>query len=339
MPVWTNSGVRVFVASGMLCAAALGARLLPVRAEPEGVLGQHLALLDRNARLFAEKNRAALANDLTDNYARIGMLGEKRTRGEELAELQRLFRKATQLWETSQTSRLTVQGGDATHPTVATTLVQTKRSADVIGPDGRSQTMTWDVVDTEERISTPDGWKCRKRVVLKNAVSLDGAPYVPGETPTVAIAREQIQRAYNALANASNAGDRDALREMLATSFQASQVDGKTQTAGEWIAEIERRRKADWKSDVRYSITGISANGQQAIVGCQQTLLRQTPDKDGVIRTVRNTIGSRDRWVKRSGGWTLQRSETLLVELDIVQPLAAAGWNQARKTNNGLRDR
>jgi len=327
MSAWKNGRMRVIVASNVLCAAAFAARMLPVRAEPEGVLGQHMALLDRNAKAFAARNGEALANDLTEDYVRLGLLGGRKSRNQELAELQRLFQRAGHPREASQATRLTVTGGDATHPTVATTLVQTKRSADVAGADGKPHAMTWETVDTEERILTPTGWKCRKRVELKNRISRDGGPYLPDPSPDAVSAREAIQRAYDDLARACNAGDENALRAMLPAAFQGRQIDGPTLTAAQWITEVERRRKEAWTSDASYAITGISVDTQRAIVGCQRTLLRQTPDKEGVIRTIRETDSSRDTWEKTPRGWSLQKSEALLEERDIVQPVVASGWD------------
>ncbi len=326
MSVWTPRKVRVIVTIGALFAAASVARVLPVRAEPEGVLGQHLALLDRNAASFAAKDREALANDLTEDYVRKDLLGGRTTRNQEVEALQQLFAKASHLQESSQASRLIVQGGDATHPTVAITLVQTTRSADMAGPDGQPHAMTWEIVDTEERISTPGGWKCRQRVELKRRVLRDGAPLLPDETPAAALAREQIRRSYDDLARASNAGDKDSVRRTLSPAFEARAVGGGTLAAGPWIAEVERRRKEAWKSDGSYTITGLALENNRATVGCQHVLLRQAPDKEGVIHTVRETTSSRDTWEKTPQGWTLLRSEALLGERDFVQPLEATGW-------------
>ena len=326
MADWTKLSVRIVVAGGMLCTMALGGRLLPARAEPQGVLGQHLELLDRNAGYFGAKNMDALAKDLTEDYERTGLVGDKKAKRKEIAELQQLFATATDLHEASQTSRLTVQGGDATTPTVATTLVQTSRSATVKDPGGKLHSMTWEIVDNEQRISTPDGWRCRQRVELKNRVTMDGAPYLHLKTPAAAETRDRIQRAYNSLAKAFNTGDGNLARTILAVGFESRSIDDKSLTADLWLAEIERRRKEAWRSDGSYEIEAISVDGDRATVGSRHNLLRQAADKEGIIHMVRETDSSRDNWQKTAQGWKLLKSETLLAETDVVQPVHAAGW-------------
>lgn len=326
MASWLVRSGRAMVAGSVLCAAALGGRPIPVRAEPEGVLAQHMALLDRNARAFGEKNREALAKDLTADYVRIGPLGDRKSRGQEMDELERLFAKGTRLRETSQPTRLVVQGGDATTPTVATTLVETRRSADVVGSDGKVHAMMWETVDTEERISTADGWKCRKRLELKSLTLRDGAPFLRDASPATATAREELRRAYSDLAAALDAGDAEHVRKLISPSLEAHGVDGKVLAAEAWLAEVERRRKEAWKSDTSYQITGLSVDKARATVACQHTLLRQAADKEGVIRTVRETNSVRDTWERAPQGWALVKSEALLGERDLVLPVEAVGW-------------
>ena len=80
MADWTKLRARIVFAGGLVCAVGMSGRLLPVRAETQGVLGQHLELLDRNAGYFGEKNKDALDKDLTSDYERIGLLGDRKDR-------------------------------------------------------------------------------------------------------------------------------------------------------------------------------------------------------------------------------------------------------------------
>jgi len=305
---------------------AAGRSLLPVNAEPEGVFGQHIALLNRNAELFAAKDTAALSADLTDDYIHIDLLGVKKNKAQEIEETKRLFAAAMHLSETSQPSRLTVQGGDANSPTVATSLVETRRSADVPGPDGKLQRLTWDTVNTETRVLTAAGWKCRQRTQLKSQVLKDGAPYQPDRPAEAARAAGAIQRAYNELARDLNGGDSKGLKGVLDGAFRSTELDSKPLQVGEWIDDVERKQKEDLRSETDFEIENLTVKAGSAIVNCHRSTLRQTPDKEGVIRTTRSTDSLRDTWNERDGRWVLSSSETLLSEQAVVLPLKAAGW-------------
>ncbi len=139
-------------------------------------------------------------------------------------------------------------------------------------------------------------------------------------------ARDRIQRAYDSLAKARNSGDGNLARTILAAGFESRSIDDKPLTADQWLAEVERGRKEAWRSNGSYEIEAISVDGDRATVGSRHTLLRQAADKEGTIHMVRETDSSRDTWRNKAQGWTLLKSETLLAERDVVQPVQAVGW-------------
>lgn len=326
MPARRYQARRIAIAAAIVCASALLARVRPVGAEGQGVLNQHIVILERNAKSFERKDDKMLAADLAPDYVRMDLFGRKQNRDQELEADKHLFTTATRLSEFSQPVRLTVQGGDATNPTVATTLVQTRRSAVVAGSDGRSHTTTWETVTKETRRQDGDSWKCTRREEIKRRVTMDGAPYIADQTPEGRTTRRELQSAYDSLALALGARSRDAAGKLLAPGFTARSMDEKSSGADAYLDAIEEARKAAWKTEYSFEVTGLQPKGDSAVVIAEHVVLRQAPDAQGVYKTVRSRITSRDTWVKSGEAYLLKNSEALLDEQEVVLPIQAAGW-------------
>jgi len=319
-------GFRIAAVGAVICTLAFTARLRPVGAEPQGVLGQHFELLERNARAFERKDEQALASDLTADYVRTDLFGRNQTREQELEAERQLFKTVTHLYEFSQPVRLTVQGGDATHPTVAKTLVETRRSATITGSDGRSHETTWETVTTETRLHEGATWKCSRREELKRRVTIDGAPSIVGLTAEGRGAWRELQSAYDALAATLDGRTHEAANKLLSPAFMARSVDEKTAGPEQFLGKIEQARKAAIKTEYSFEITGVLPKKDSTVVIAEHIALRQAPDAQGVYQTVRHRVTSRDLWEKNGGRYLLKSTDALLDEPEVVQPIRAAGW-------------
>src|SRR5579872_328860 len=125
----------------LIALAALGAtsavlRMRPAAAQTRGVLNEHIDILRRNAAALRDHDAAVLDADLTPDFVHEDALGGKTNRKGEIDALRALFRSGAWLSEAALPVRLTVQGGDANSPTVATMLVQATRTAGQRAADG-----------------------------------------------------------------------------------------------------------------------------------------------------------------------------------------------------------
>lgn len=317
---------RYIAAAAIICAIAFAARVRPVKAEPQGILNLHIELLERNSRSFERKDDKALAADLAADYVRTDLFGRKQTRDRELDAEKQLFKTASHLFEFSQPVRLTVQGGDAAHPTVATTLVETRRSASVTAADGKSHATTWETVTKETRMHEGDNWKCSSREELKRRVTVDGTPYIADLTTEGRAARREIQSKYDSLTQALDARSHEAAAKLLAPGFKARAMDEKAVGADAFLEKIEQDRKAAWKTQYSFEITGLLPKADSTIVVSEHILLRQAPDAKGVYQTIRHKVTSRDVWENRGGKYVLRSTEALLMEQEVVLPIQPAGW-------------
>ncbi|HLJ54613.1 MAG TPA: DUF4440 domain-containing protein, partial [Chthonomonadaceae bacterium] len=183
-----------------------------------------------------------------------------------------------------------------------------------------------DIVTIDERVLTPQGWKCRKRTDLKRAVTRDGAPYIADLTDATRPILARIQHRYDSLAIALSSGDAKAAEPLFANGAELHDLSGKPMTGQQWIDAEAHARTLGLRYDLRFAVTGISVSGATAIVTCERTAIRQATDREGVYRTTRETTTLRDTWVAGQAGWVIARSEPLLAEHDGVQPIEAAGW-------------